>query len=175
MIHTDSVSLYSGSIADSSSNGNSNSSGSSGSGFADAYGDKESVIRRQRRPSDQELSGSDANYNYNTDKSGHPNSHSNSLRPTQQQQQSSDSGYTSQTYYNKPDKSAVPQWNYRSNQIMRGMLPVEFTHSTPNAEQSPQQTKFSSASKDLGREVEDEEDNAKRCIPRFSEPISEPA
>lgn len=109
--------MSSGSIADSSSNGNCNSSGSSGSGSTDAYGDKESVIRRQKRTVDQRLS-----HKVPTTTT------TNQLRPMQQQQQSSDSGYTSQTYYNS-NMVAQPRWNDRSNQIMRGMLPVEFIQS----------------------------------------------
>lgn len=76
--------------------------------------------------------------------------HHQQQKQQQQQQQSSDSGYTSQSYCNANavsplDKTAAsptsgnqPQWNYRSNQIMRGILPVEFVHTTPSVLQ-PQQ------------------------------------
>ncbi|GAA5799337.1 hypothetical protein HPULCUR_004751 [Helicostylum pulchrum] len=113
----------SGSNADASSNGNSNGSGSSGSGSADGYGDKETVAHRQRRPSEDEaLSGNKHPKNHH-----HYDSESNSVQSRPINQQSSDSGYTSQTYYNNHDKSAQTlQWSNRSNQIMRGMLPVEF-------------------------------------------------
>lgn len=51
---------------------------------------------------------------------------------SQQPQQSSDSGYNSQSYYNSNvENPQSPQWNYRSNQIMRGMLPVEFILENP--------------------------------------------
>lgn len=178
----------SGSIADSSSNGNSNGSGSSGSGSADAYGDKDSVIRRQRRPSEldspENQQQAQKNYDYDMDKNIND---SNQLRPIHHhhhhrpsQQQSSDSGYTSQTYYNvNNDKPNQPQWSYRSNQIMRGMLPVEFVHSTPS-EQTQQQKNSMSVSKDLKRspdvgdeedEVEEDEPNySKRRSPRFTKP-----
>ncbi|KAG2230861.1 hypothetical protein INT48_009242 [Thamnidium elegans] len=115
----------SGSHADASSNGNSNGSGSSGNGSADGYGDKETVICRQIRSlEDEALSQTgnkhQKNYHIYDNESNHGQS-----RPINQQ--SSDSGYTSQTYYINHDKSAqASQWNNRSNQIMRGMLPVEF-------------------------------------------------
>ncbi|CEP19233.1 hypothetical protein [Parasitella parasitica] len=151
----------SGSIADSSSNGNSNGNGSSGSGSADTYGDKESVMRRQRQTSEDEaaqlssqqeqIPSSSINsqaqknfskYNANTNNNAATNvadtlrpiyNHHHHQRPSlqqQQQHQSSDSGYTSQSYYNgNADKAS--QWNHRSNQIMRGMLPVEFVLQNP--------------------------------------------
>lgn len=140
----------SGSIADSSSNGNSNGSGSSGSGSADAYGDKDSVIRRQRKPSTEGIDSSMENnqQDYDAEKSI---DHTNQLRPIHhhrqgsnapppQPPQSSDSGYTSQTYYQpRPNDSNSPQYNrHRSNQIMRGMLPVEFVHISPSSEQTQQ-------------------------------------
>ncbi|KAI8359984.1 hypothetical protein BD560DRAFT_405106 [Blakeslea trispora] len=56
----------------------------------------------------------------------HHRSHHNRQLPP-----SSDSGYTSQSYYNSNSNDKSPnQWNYRSSQIMRGMLPVEFVHHT---------------------------------------------
>ncbi|KAI8636867.1 hypothetical protein BD408DRAFT_486617 [Parasitella parasitica] len=133
----------SGSIADSSSNGNSNGNGSSGSGSADTYGDKESVMRRQRHASEDEAaqlplqpeqipaSSINGQAHKSFSKHNENNNHSHHLhqRPSlQQQHQSSDSGYTSQSYYNGEKSS---QWNHRSNQIMRGMLPVEFVHQNP--------------------------------------------
>jgi hypothetical protein len=124
----------SGSFADSSSNGNSNGNGSSGSGSADAYEDQESVIRRQQRTSDeqprkqQKLEGSNNQAQYSDYQSDEADSIN---QPKQQQQQpSSDSGYTSQTCSSR-SSSQRPQWNHRSNQIMRGMLPVEFVHHIP--------------------------------------------
>lgn len=141
--------IHSGSIADSSSNGNCNSSGSSGSGSADAYGDKESVIRRQKRSSDQVSSNIQHNKIMNN----------NQLRPINNQQQSSDSGYTSQTYYNSNIDNTFspvqPQWNDRSNQIMRGMLPVEFLQTQP--ENNEDECTF---------------DGTKRRSPRFNKSMS---
>lgn len=137
----------SGSIADSSSNGNSNGSGSSGSGSADAYGDKDCVIRRQRKPSTEGIDSSTENsqQDYDMEKSI---DHTNQLRPIHHHRQggpppppqSSDSGYTSQTYYQpRSNDSSSPQYNrHRSNQIMRGMLPVEFVHISPSSEQTQQ-------------------------------------
>ncbi|KAL9539944.1 hypothetical protein MBANPS3_009971 [Mucor bainieri] len=149
----------SGSIADSSSNGNSNGNGSSGSGSADTYGDKETVIRRQRQPSEDEItqpltqqeqiSTSITNNQqlkiypkYDDSSNAHATPDADTLRPIYnhhhnhhhhhhhqqpQQQTSSDSGYASQSYYNaNTDKLPSSQWSHRSNQIMRGMLPVEF-------------------------------------------------
>ncbi|KAI7891155.1 uncharacterized protein EV154DRAFT_538048 [Mucor mucedo] len=148
----------SGSIADSSSNGNCNSSGSSGSGSADAYGDKESVIRRQKRSTSDQIIPT----NNNTSTNGQDKP-ANQLRPIQNQQQSSDSGYTSQTYYNsnnsfssnqqqppqQQQQQQQQQWSDRSNQIMRGMLPVEFIQSSQP-------------------ENNEEDDCTKRRSPRFN-------
>ncbi|KAI8078170.1 uncharacterized protein B0P05DRAFT_542820 [Gilbertella persicaria] len=150
----------SGSIADSSSNGNSNGNGSSGSGSADAYGDKDTVIRRQHQANSQSDDNSPQHplaeprqpqqhpsYSYDIDNVNslpsrptqphphHPHhhySHHNKHLPPS----SSDSGYASQNQYNSSDKS-TPQWNYRSNQIMRGILPVEFIHHNPSHPSGP--------------------------------------
>ncbi|KAL7321334.1 hypothetical protein PS15m_001116 [Mucor circinelloides] len=192
----------SGSIADSSSNGNSNGNGSSGSGSADTYGDKESVMRRQRQPSEDEMtqpptqqeqisSPSTANNQqqrnfskYNENYTANATTDADTLRPIYnhhhnhrhhhhqqpQQQTSSDSGYTSQPYYNgNADKMPSSQWNHRSNQIMRGMLPVEFVpqnhlvepsgSSSPRPQPSSYSTKKIINDVDMGDDQEDENEN----------------
>ncbi|KAI8987472.1 hypothetical protein BDF20DRAFT_832403 [Mycotypha africana] len=149
----------SGSIADTSSNGASNGNGSSGSGSGgDIFEDKE--IRHQGRSSDEEIivgqsqqapeynsgsSSSSGNNNSNTELlqlshyrhnhgnntgrgsgSGSGNNSNNSNNSNQFR--SSDSGYQSQPF---TDTANNQQTNdFRSSQIMRGMLPVDFFHST---------------------------------------------
>lgn len=193
----------SGSIADSSSNGNSNGNGSSGSNSADTYGDKETVMRRQRQPSEdnitqpftqQEQSSSSSSSiannqqqksysNYNDNPNAHATPDADTLRPIYnhhhhhhhqqpQQQTSSDSGYASQSYYNaNTDKTPSSQWNHRSNQIMRGMLPVEFVPQKhlvepPNSNSSRTQSSSYDPKKmindtDMDDDQEDENDNDK--------------
>ncbi|GAN11608.1 hypothetical protein MAM1_0746d11183 [Mucor ambiguus] len=192
----------SGSIADSSSNGNSNGNGSSGSGSADTYGDKETVMRRQRQPSENDITqpvtqqeqNSSPSIADNQPQKGYPkyNDSSNAhatpdadiLRPIYnhhhnhhhhhhqqpQQQTSSDSGYASQSYYNaNTDKTPSSQWNHRSNQIMRGMLPVEFVPQNhlvepPKSDSTRSQTLSYNPKKmindnDMGDDQEDENEN----------------
>lgn len=73
-------------------------------------------------------------------------------RPTYHQ--SSDSGYTSQTYYNSHDKSSQTlQWSNRSNQIMRGLLPVEFVPTTLKEQDDDDELNY---------------DGSKRRSPRFN-------
>ncbi|KAK4510972.1 uncharacterized protein ATC70_012176 [Mucor velutinosus] len=194
----------SGSIADSSSNGNSNGNGSSGSGSADTYGDKETVIRRQRQPSEDDITqpltqqgqSSSSSIASNQQQKNYPKYNdsyiaratpdADTLRPIYnhhhnyhhhhhhhqqpQQQTSSDSGYASQSFYNaNADKMPSSQWNHRSSQIMRGMLPVEFvpqnhlvepsnTNST-RLQSSSYDTKNIINDNDMGDDQEDENEN----------------
>ncbi|KAI8883523.1 hypothetical protein K501DRAFT_294617 [Backusella circina FSU 941] len=98
----------SASLADSSSNGNSNGSGSSGSGSTDIYGDHEAVIQRQNQasPSDKNIRRS----NYSP--------------PVQQ---NSRAGYPN----TRNASNGSDDWDYRSSQMMRGIIPVEFVETEP--------------------------------------------
>lgn len=192
--------LSSGSLADSSSNGNSNGNGSSDNGSSDTYGDQESFIRRQQRtlddqtrlPEQQQQQQDEQlmvelnpqvqvqhyNIDYQSDGMSGENDSSTQLKPISQEQQqpSSDSGYTSQTYYNgNKSPSQRPQWNNRSNQIMRGMLPVEFVHHIPpsSAEQRPESTLKEPSTADIDKDKEDQADRQmsignKRRSPRIN-------
>ncbi|KAI8985929.1 hypothetical protein BDB01DRAFT_842777 [Pilobolus umbonatus] len=184
----------SGSIADSSSNGNSNGNGSSGSGSTDTYGDKDTVLRRQRRSTShdqREWEGQEEE-----DPKQHPQ-----LVP---HQSSSDSGYTSQSYYssgcnnninnaNNPiinnnhthhtngilDKSNN-NWDNRSKLMLRGILPVEFVHTGEPFNANPT-TIYPASRREIRpyRELIDDDGESsqheanKRRSPRFNKIISD--
>jgi hypothetical protein len=133
--------IYSGNSADISSNGNSNGSGSAASsGSADYFATKDDVESQQIASSSEK--------------------HSNkSVHEMNTRQPSSPSYYDS----NDPN-SADSSWDYRCSQMMKGIIPVEFSEynpsqSTNNALQFSNEESFENTN----------EGARKRRSPRFAE------
>lgn len=101
-------------------------------------------------------------------------------RHQQQQEQQQHQEQQEQPSSSPPSEQQHPQWNYRSDQMMRGIIPVEFVHtpqpnySNNNDNENPNNLQVLSGSKHpLDTDTPYQARPHKRRSPRLRKPSSE--